>query len=161
MINYVDEHFEREEQLMHEYGYPGIVEHKVKHREMARQVYAVGTLYSASPEAVDVAKLVEFLRKWLIVHIIGDDRDYVPYLQDSTLATETSTAHIIMTSKPSELISTELNVPKDKAHILKRCAEILSEGGEAALELEDQACPMSEMTLQQAKIIASFLLIKP
>jgi len=161
LVQYVKEHFQREEGLMRDYGYPEFEEHKQKHRKLSRQVHAIQKLHDASPELVDLTKLVEFLRGWLMRHILGSDMDYAPYLKGD-MVPEPAPAEEAETEAAEngmpQLARLTLQVPPDRAEVLVRCAEILRAGGSTADDLEDFASPLAAMTLDDAKKIAEFVL---
>ncbi len=162
LIRYVREHFEREERLMRECGYPEFAEHKNEHRKLTRQVFAVQKLYEADHNLVDLEKLVEFLRGWLIRHVLGSDMDYAPYLKDSTLAAAVESPKGCGAPDAAEveqaMETVQVMVPVGKAAVVERCATILTAGGAEAEALEECANPISAMTLGEAKTIADFVL---
>ncbi len=162
LVRYVQEHFEREERLMREYGYPKFAEHKNEHRKLTRQVFAVQKLYEADHNLVDLEKLVEFLRGWLIRHVLGSDMDYAPYLKDSTLAAAVESPKGCGAPDTAEveqaMETVQVMVPVGKAAVVERCATILTAGGAEAEALEECANPISAMTLGEAKTIADFVL---
>ena len=162
LIRYVQEHFEREERLMREYGYPEVAEHKNKHRKLNRQMFAVQKLYEADHNLVDLEKLVEFLRGWLIRHVLGSDMDYAPYLKDSTLAAAAESRKDRGAPDATEgeqtMETVQVTVPVGKAAVVERYATILTAGGGEAEALEESANPNSAMTLGEAKTIADFVL---
>jgi len=162
LIRYVQEHFQREERLMRERGYPEFTDHKKAHRKLTRQVYAVQKLYESDHNLVDLEKLVEFLRGWLIRHILGNDMDYVPYLKDGSLGASVPPSKEFDAPKSAEaehvMEAVQVMVPVGKAEVLERCATILTTGGAEAEALEECADPVSAMTLDEAKTIAEFVL---
>jgi hemerythrin len=82
LSRYVEEHFEREEELMAAYNYPGLSAHKAKHKELALDVHALRKAHISHPHRVDRDKFLEYLKNWLSNHILRSDMDYVPYLRD-------------------------------------------------------------------------------
>ena len=80
LIAYVDTHFAREEQFMDECGYPDLVQHAKKHREFASAVHSLKTLFDDDPEQLSSRQILEFLKDWLVDHILKNDMDYVPYM---------------------------------------------------------------------------------
>ena len=81
LAHYVDDHFAREEALMEAYDYPGLADHKRIHRHLTRMVYAIRMVFASKPMEIDPAKLLRFLRDWLVHHILEEDRKYVPFLR--------------------------------------------------------------------------------
>ncbi len=65
LARYVDEHFEREEDLMREYCYPGLPKHQESHRDLIRKVYAIRKIQISQPAKIDPNKLMSFLKDWL------------------------------------------------------------------------------------------------
>ena len=81
LIRYVDEHFEREENLMRQYQFPDFEAHHEKHRELVRTVHAIRKVQLSDPKSIDLSKLMDFLGTWLKHHVMRADRAYVPYLR--------------------------------------------------------------------------------
>jgi len=81
LVDYTIYHFNREEDLMREHGYPDFVAHQAQHQEMIKQVNSFVTLYNEKGH--DALKdISEFLTAWLINHINGTDKQYSQYLND-------------------------------------------------------------------------------
>lgn len=81
LIAYTKYHFEREEKLMRDNGYPDFEAHQAKHKEMIEQVDKFVDLYNQKGH--DALKEVsEFLTVWLISHINGTDKEYSQFLND-------------------------------------------------------------------------------
>ena len=80
---YVRKHFSSEETAMRRAEYPGIVEHIEKHRAIDRKVQAYIEQCNDDPVAVDSKELLEFLKRWLVNHVLKNDMDYVPYIKQA------------------------------------------------------------------------------
>jgi len=80
LVDYIDTHFAREERYMEECGYPDLVRHARKHRDLARTVHSLKTMFDDDPPALASDEILEFLRDWLTNHILKSDMDYVPYV---------------------------------------------------------------------------------
>ena len=81
LVSYTKYHFKREEKLMEDYGYPGLVEHQVEHQAMIDKVEEYVTIYNR--EGHDSLKQVtNLLTYWLINHIQESDKQYRDYLID-------------------------------------------------------------------------------
>lgn len=81
LVAYTKYHFQREEELMEQNGYPSFAAHREQHQAM---VADVGRFYQEydrrGHDALgDVAK---FLERWLIEHINGTDKQYGPFLNE-------------------------------------------------------------------------------
>ena len=84
LINYTKYHFEREEFLMRTNQYPGYEDHKNLHEKMIGKMSECMKEYKSNPDnTIDDA--LNFLKNWLINHIKGDDRKYIPYLENKNL----------------------------------------------------------------------------
>lgn len=81
MNQYTKFHFEYEEQLMAENGYPGLSAHREEHALLVEQLkdlemkYVNGSLHAGAP-------LMQFLRNWLLEHICAHDKGYSAFLRE-------------------------------------------------------------------------------
>lgn len=75
LVAYTRHHFSYEEQLMEKAGYPGLEEHKRKHRAMVAQVEGFHTEITSGKATVSL-KLMSFLKDWLTRHIMETDQRY-------------------------------------------------------------------------------------
>jgi hemerythrin len=82
LVAYTKYHFQREEEMMAKNGYPDFVMHKAEHEAM---VIRVGELLAAYEDPrtreATVIQLADFLKGWLVHHIMGSDHRYAPYLK--------------------------------------------------------------------------------
>lgn len=78
LVNYVNVHFVREEDIMDQAGYADLSEHAESHRRLSARVFALKEAFEQSPDDVDTGALLEFLKGWLTGHILYTDMDYVP-----------------------------------------------------------------------------------
>jgi len=177
LSTYVDAHFAREEQLMEEYAYPGVVKHKRLHRHLARKVHAIRKVFAENPKSIDPDKLLKFLREWLVHHILEQDTKYAPYFRgeggpdadaedgdvgendlDIDFVDEDEEEHkpLVVSKGPKQTIT--LTVPAVKASALLRCAQVLTEDGPDATAIEDILMPVGRMSLEEAEHIARDLL---
>lgn len=85
LINYTQYHFEREEFLMRTNLYPEYENHKKLHDEMIIKISDCMEKYKSDPDnTIDDA--LDYLKNWLINHIKGDDRKYIPYFKKKDLS---------------------------------------------------------------------------
>jgi len=75
--HYVREHFEAEEAMMAEAGYPDLATHIVEHEAFRKKLGELQLKSIAQDVSVDT---VAFLKGWLTNHIAQTDMAYVPYL---------------------------------------------------------------------------------
>ncbi|MBC8339124.1 MAG: hemerythrin family protein [Rhodospirillales bacterium] len=79
LVAYVDVHFEHEERLMEETGYPELDSHKKAHEALDRRVMEFQDAFLGSPETFDFEALMDFLSNWLQQHILKLDMDFAAY----------------------------------------------------------------------------------
>ena len=75
LLEYTDDHFEREEQFMRDIGHADLVEHHGLHAEMDEELHRLFSRFRDGEENV-AQDLVEFLRQWWYVHILQVDMAY-------------------------------------------------------------------------------------
>jgi hemerythrin-like metal-binding protein len=81
LINYAVSHLKYEEDLLGKAGYPSTAEHKKEHERLIKQVFEVRVKYKEGGGEKLSTEVLNFLRKWLLNHIQGSDKEYAPYLQ--------------------------------------------------------------------------------
>jgi hemerythrin-like metal-binding protein len=75
LADYTHTHFADEEVMMAAAKYPGLAGHKVKHRDLVKQVEDYILLYDKGVVTLNM-KLMDFLRDWLTNHIQKEDMAY-------------------------------------------------------------------------------------
>ena len=79
LVEYTVYHFETEEDLYQEYGYPGYAEHKREHDKLTATVVELqGSLRTGS--ATLSFEVLDFLNAWLVDHTLGLDQEMGPFL---------------------------------------------------------------------------------
>lgn len=81
LANYTVEHFGHEEVLMEEYTYPKMAEHKRIHADFVKTVLDVKARYDAGASDTLSYEVLNFLKRWLLKHIQGDDASLGKFLQ--------------------------------------------------------------------------------
>jgi len=81
LVDYTCYHFEREEKLMEENGYPDFEAHREQHKRMIEKVQEFQQAYEHDREAT-VQEMTDFLKDWLIGHIAGTDQQYSAFLRE-------------------------------------------------------------------------------
>jgi hemerythrin-like metal-binding protein len=78
LVQYTVYHFEEEEKLMSKFNYDDFKQHKVEHQMFIEKIQSLGEgLNQGQPFlAFD---LIEFLKDWLIEHIMEADQGYVRF----------------------------------------------------------------------------------
>ncbi len=79
LINYTHYHFSREEKLMKESGYQGLMEHMNEHEEFRAKVMVILNSYEQRENDIQ-NRVISELSTWLRDHIMGTDRLLIPYL---------------------------------------------------------------------------------
>ena len=80
-VQYLKTHFRREEALFMGTDYPHKDKHLQNHRDIESLVGDFHTGFQKNPGAVDIEKLLDFLKTWLIKHIGKMDKSYAPYVK--------------------------------------------------------------------------------
>jgi hemerythrin len=84
LIQYTEDHFSKEEKLMEDYDFPDYESHKKQHERLICEVHELKDRYSAGEIRMDMS-IVNFLKDWIINHILTEDRKYGPYFNDKGL----------------------------------------------------------------------------
>jgi methyl-accepting chemotaxis protein len=80
LAEYTVEHFQMEERMMAQAGYDKLDEHRRIHEKLVKEVVDFQKKFTDGSATVSM-DLMNFLSDWLINHIKGVDRKYVPFLQ--------------------------------------------------------------------------------
>jgi hemerythrin len=76
---YTRDHFTAEESMMTSAKFPGLSQHRVKHRDLTKQVEEFVGRFEKGEITVNI-HLMNFLRDWLANHILKEDKEYGPWL---------------------------------------------------------------------------------
>jgi len=79
LAKYTHEHFDSEEAMMASSGYTALAQHRIKHRELTRQVDEFAVRYKRGESTLNL-QLLNFLREWLTTHIQEEDQKYGPWV---------------------------------------------------------------------------------
>jgi hemerythrin len=78
LINYMQFHFNTEEEFLEKIRYPDIAAHRMQHRifitDMLKRIDAPG------PKRADIDTAVDYFRDWIITHFSLIDRKYATYI---------------------------------------------------------------------------------
>ena len=81
LFGYMRFHFDDEAGLLRLYGWPEAEIHAAKHAELARQAQALrGDL--ARPEGVAADAMDQFIKDWVVTHILTEDRRFGAFLNE-------------------------------------------------------------------------------
>lgn len=79
---YAQEHFEAEERLMREAGYPRLASHALEHAEFRRRLATLLPHWESEGESIALLMAVSgFLARWLRDHVATSDRAIGEYLR--------------------------------------------------------------------------------
>jgi len=81
LLKFTTMHFEGEEQLMEQLGFPGLAEHRAEHQRLLTQIRESSHRVQRSGD-VPVCTLLQFLRDWYLEHFEGPDQEYGPWLNE-------------------------------------------------------------------------------
>ncbi len=73
LIEYTQTHFSHEEELMKKYSYPEYAKHKSIHDDLVKQVTELDNNVKAG-KAVISQEVLNFLKNWLVNHIVEKDK---------------------------------------------------------------------------------------
>ena len=81
LVQYIETHFKREEELFMESNYPHKEKHQQNHRDIEKLMRGFQAAFEQDPDAVDLDNLLNFLKEWLVKHIGKLDKGYAPYVK--------------------------------------------------------------------------------
>ncbi len=81
LIEYTVFHFDMEEVFFEAVAYPEIVAHKAAHKAFVDKIEDFKTKLATGNVTLSY-DVMNFLRDWLQKHILGTDKQYVPYLEN-------------------------------------------------------------------------------
>jgi hemerythrin len=79
LLNYTRGHFSAEEAMMAAAGFPGLAQHRIKHRSLTKHVEEFEARLERGEGALNI-QLFSFLRDWLTSHIQDADKEYGPWM---------------------------------------------------------------------------------
>lgn len=81
---YVDLHFQTEENYFDEFEYEGAAEHKIKHQEFRDKFAEIKDKYK-NDELGMTFELTDFMEDWLLDHLVAMDKKYVTCFKEHGL----------------------------------------------------------------------------
>lgn len=79
VVDYAERHFQHEEAIMTEAGYPLLAEHQKVHEMLFDNIFKLHQEYERNDLRAEVAS-IKFLKSWLVDHIVENDflfRDFL------------------------------------------------------------------------------------
>ena len=83
LVEYTHVHFKREEQIFIKAGYSEAESHCAKHINLVEQVEALKGQCSKLLEPEETPSIIHFLKRWILTHILLEDRKYASYINNS------------------------------------------------------------------------------
>jgi hemerythrin-like metal-binding protein len=80
LVDYTRSHFRDEERLMREYGYDGLRDQESQHRYFAEKMVGMQQQVTTGNTMITI-DLMDFLKDWLIKHILGSDKKYQDFFK--------------------------------------------------------------------------------
>jgi len=79
LVKYTKRHFAAEEGLLHTNQYPEFASHKAEHEKFTQTIIVFQDRFQRNEVAITI-DVMDFLKDWLVKHIMGVDKKYMPYL---------------------------------------------------------------------------------
>jgi hemerythrin len=79
LIKYTQAHFRAEEGILQSNQYPDFTNHKAEHDRLTKTVMDFQSKFQSNEIGLTI-EVMDFLKDWLIKHIMGVDKRYAPYL---------------------------------------------------------------------------------
>ncbi len=80
LIDYTKYHFKLEQQMHHEYKFPYSEKHKQEHKEFIDKIDTL-SLQAQQNNLLITFETIDFLKDWMIAHILGSDKAFGDYLR--------------------------------------------------------------------------------
>jgi hemerythrin len=74
LVEYIEKHFNTEEEYLERHSYPGIKEHKMRHAEITSQIREVISQSKSMSQLKE--QLDTMLDKWIRIHVLIEDKKY-------------------------------------------------------------------------------------
>jgi hemerythrin-like metal-binding protein len=89
LVEYSLTHFTDEEKMLARYAYPDLADHKRQHQAYIDRVRKFKDSLREKEENLGL-KVLDFLKQWLITHILVEDMKYVAFLRAARIDLETA-----------------------------------------------------------------------
>lgn len=80
LVEYAEEHFAREEEIMRASAYPGLARHQAIHEALFEQIFVLQGHFEEGRIRID-RDAMDFLRAWMVDHIVGEDMKFSAYVE--------------------------------------------------------------------------------
>lgn len=79
LVKYTEAHFKAEEGMLQANQYPGLMNQKAEHQRFTTTILDFQGKFERNELGLTI-ELMEFLKDWLVKHILSVDKEYVPFL---------------------------------------------------------------------------------
>jgi hemerythrin len=79
LVEYTTYHFDTEDRLFREYGYPDHEQHKKEHEVLTAKTKTLKQAFDTGNKKLSIDVML-FLSSWLNDHILEEDKKYAPFL---------------------------------------------------------------------------------
>jgi len=83
LMDYTNNHFATEEDLLAQAGYPQLTEHRAEHTALTRKVEDFAARHEEGEPDIHI-ELLDFLSDWLNTHILIEDKEYSRWLSKAS-----------------------------------------------------------------------------
>ncbi len=91
IIEYAKYHFKREERTYEQYQFDKIEEHRVLHQQLINQILNKGAKLVEKGNEQDLSfEILDFLKHWLVNHIVKEDLKFKYFLQERGISVEST-----------------------------------------------------------------------
>jgi hemerythrin-like metal-binding protein len=101
LIDYTRTHFAREEDLFDRWSYPGAAKHKEAHRKLIAMAGELQVKFRDQQSETVADEVFDFLRDWLVRHILGDDAIYANFFKSLGIDSVHATREVAHAKGPS------------------------------------------------------------
>ncbi len=81
LLEYTQQHFQREEKIMAMVHFPKLEEHKRRHAEAVKAISDLSNIFAKEPTRANGERIYAFTADWLVNHIIMEDTQIAPYVR--------------------------------------------------------------------------------
>lgn len=79
LVDYTKYHFAQEEAFFNKYKYPEYLQHQKEHQGFTEKIFEFKNSYNLTSGIVSI-EVMNFLKNWLINHVLGTDKKYTSFL---------------------------------------------------------------------------------
>lgn len=80
LVKYTKFHFDREEEYFARTGYAAAPHHISEHQQLIKKVTVLQARFKAGDASLNPLELMQFLKDWLVRHIMEEDKKYKMHL---------------------------------------------------------------------------------